>query len=209
MCVNIKNNTQTHESMLTVSDDILTPIGIKPGPMDTSSGDSSLLQFKPFSNEKAPIFWPKTQININASFIYNHEKFHTSALERNANRAVLNNVSQSVAGQKSSLKPDSFNAFNTSSQFSVHNSTLNTSVISEVNNIGSTNIVDGNSFTPCHTQEPFNRELKILDFEVDEKKKPMWNQVSTQVLVVKLLRSLSQQIIWIIPLRTSVFFRKK
>ena len=76
-----------------------------------------------------------------------------------------------MTGPKSSLKPTTFNAFNIGSLFSVHNSTLNTSVISEVNNIGSTNIFDGNSFTPCHTQEPFNRELKIFDFGVDEKKK--------------------------------------
>ena len=103
-----------------------------------------------------------------------------------------------MTAPKASLKPNTFNAFNIGSLFSVHKSTLNTSVISEVNNIGSTNIVHGNNFTPCHTQEPFNRDLKILDFEFDEKKKHMWNQVSTQVLVVKLLRSLSQQIIWMI-----------
>ena len=47
-----EENTQTHTSMLTVSDDILTPIGIKPVPMDASLGDSSLLGFQPFSNEK-------------------------------------------------------------------------------------------------------------------------------------------------------------
>ena len=147
---------------------------------------------------KKPQFWPTTQINIKASHSYNHETSYTSALERNGNTAVLNGVSQSVPGPKYSLNTNTFNAFNIGSLFSVHKSTLNTSVISEVNNIGSKNIVDGNSFTPCHTQEPFNRDLKILDFGFDEKKKPMWNQVSTQVLVVKLLRSLSQQMIWII-----------
>ena len=167
----MKKNTQTHTSMLTVSDDILTPIGIKPVPMDTSSGDSSLLGFQPFSNEKAPIFWPKTQINIKASHSYNHEKSYTSALERNVNRAVLNHVSQSVTGPKSSLKPNTFNAFNIGSIFCVQNSTLNTSVISEVNNIGSTNIVHGNMFTPCHTQEPIDINLNILDFELDGKEK--------------------------------------
>ena len=76
-----------------------------------------------------------------------------------------------MTGPKSSLKPNTFNAFNIGSQFSVHNSTLNTSAISEVNNIGSKNIVHGNSITPCHTQEPLNRDLKILDFELVEKEK--------------------------------------
>ena len=66
--------------MLTMSNDILAPIGMKPGPMDTSPGDSSLLRFKPFSNEKAPNFWPKTEINIKASRTYNHGKCHTSVL---------------------------------------------------------------------------------------------------------------------------------
>ena len=106
----------------------------------------------------------KTQINIKASRSYNHETSYTSALEINGNTAVLNNVSQSVTGPKYSLKPSTFNAFNIGSLFSVQKITLNTSVISEVNNIVSTNIVDGNSFTTCHTQVPFNRDLKILDF---------------------------------------------
>ena len=34
ICVNMKKNTQTRTSMLTVSDEILTPIGIKLVPMD-------------------------------------------------------------------------------------------------------------------------------------------------------------------------------
>ena len=155
--------------MSTVSNDIFTPIGMKQGPMDISPGDSSLLQFKPFSNEKAPIFWLKTQINIKASCIYNHANFHTSALEMYLNTAVFNNVSQLVTGPKSSLNPDSFNAFNTSSQFSVNNITFKTIVISEVYNIGSTNIVHGNIFTPCHTQEPIDINLNTLYIELDGK----------------------------------------
>ena len=39
ICVNMKKNIKTHKSMLSVSDDILKPIGIKPVPMDTLSGD--------------------------------------------------------------------------------------------------------------------------------------------------------------------------
>ena len=69
--MNINKNTQTHTSMLTVFDEILTPIGIKPVSMDTSLDDSSFLGFKPFSNEKTQ-FWPTTQINIKASRSYNH-----------------------------------------------------------------------------------------------------------------------------------------
>ena len=51
----MKKNTQTHTSMLTASDEILIPIGIKPVSMDTLSADSSLLGFKHFSNEKNTI----------------------------------------------------------------------------------------------------------------------------------------------------------
>ena len=49
----MKKSTQTHTSMLTVSDEILTPIGIKPVSMDT-------LGFKPFSNEKNTILAKKS-----------------------------------------------------------------------------------------------------------------------------------------------------
>ena len=76
-----------------------------------------------------------------------------------------------MTGPKYILKPNTFNAFNIGSQFSVQKSILNTSVISEVNNnIGSTNLVDGNSFTPCQTQELFNRESNIFDIGVDGNK---------------------------------------
>ena len=56
ICVNIKNKKNTHTSLLTASEYILTPIVKQPGPTDTLSGESSLLQFRPFSNEKTPIF---------------------------------------------------------------------------------------------------------------------------------------------------------
>ena len=64
-----------------------------------------------------------------------------------------------MTGRKFISYPDTFNPFNTGSQFSVHNSTLNTSSISEVNKIGSKNIVHGNSITPCHTHK--NRLIEI------------------------------------------------
>ena len=63
ICVNMKKNTQTHTSMLTVYDEILTPIGIKPVYMDTSSGESSLLGFKPFSNKKNKILANNSKLN--------------------------------------------------------------------------------------------------------------------------------------------------
>ena len=61
ICVNIKNKKQKHTSLLTVSEDILTPIVKQPGPTDTSSGESFLLQFRPFSNEKTRIFGLKVK----------------------------------------------------------------------------------------------------------------------------------------------------
>ena len=69
MTINFK---KTSTSLLNVSNDILTPIGIKPVTMETLSGDSSLLGFQPFSNENSQFFLPKTQINIKASRSYNN-----------------------------------------------------------------------------------------------------------------------------------------